>query len=119
MKVLTDCFRGKRVAYSAFGQVRSLNGEYEEGMTIVATGTQNCSHFSEEASLESRGQFRIRGLQPYCSYDVRVNFKGVDQNKIERIAPSSIQLPVIIWTLHILVVFHIIVFLTECKRRCI
>lgn len=69
-------------------------------MAVVATGTQNCSHFSEEATLELRGQFRIRGLLPYCSYDVRVDYKGVVQNKIERIVPSSIQLAVIV--LHVL-----------------
>jgi hypothetical protein len=56
-------FSGHRVAYSAYGVVTSLNGEPEEGV-VEAVGQDKCSHFQEESSTESSGQFRIRGLQP-------------------------------------------------------
>jgi hypothetical protein len=57
-------FSGHRVAYSAYGMVTSLNGEPEDGIVVEARGQDKCSHFQEESSSESNGQFRIRGLQP-------------------------------------------------------
>ncbi|KAG5882400.1 hypothetical protein JTB14_008975 [Gonioctena quinquepunctata] len=82
----------KRVAYSAFGQVVSLNGEPEDNMVIVASGLGNCSDYSEETTCESTGNFRIRGLQPFCSYKVVV--KGSLDNKyiVERSAPEFIRI---------------------------
>lgn len=88
------CFSGKRVAYSVFGQVLSLNGEPEQGMTVIAAGADNCSHFSEESALETSGSFRIRGLQPYCSYDIRVETGSDMEVLVERVTPPSIRVPV-------------------------
>lgn len=88
------CFRGKRVAYSVFGQITSLNGEPEEGMTVTAAGIENCSIYSEESTLELNGNFRIRGLQPYCSYTVHAERNPENTSPIERIIPSSINVMV-------------------------
>lgn len=82
------------MAYSVFGQVMSLNGEPEKGMTVVAAGAENCSHFSEESTLETSGAFRIRGLQPYCSYDIQVETNPDMGMLVERVTPSSIRVSV-------------------------
>nr|XP_022914700.1 nodal modulator 1 [Onthophagus taurus] len=82
--------KGRRVAYSVYGRVTSLNNEPEEKITVIASGLKNCSQYSEESSSESNGQFRIRGLLPYCSYNLQV--KG---DHFERAAPSVIELDAI------------------------
>ncbi|KAK5639267.1 hypothetical protein RI129_011759 [Pyrocoelia pectoralis] len=82
--------RGKRVAYSAFGQITSLNGEPEERISVVANGVNNCTQYSEEATSERNGNFRIRGLQPYCVYDITVKDCLDEKRPIERAAPSSL-----------------------------
>lgn len=79
------------MAYSVFGQVISLNGEAERQMTVVAVGAGNCSQFSEESALERSGSFRIRGLQPYCSYDIRVESSPDMEPFVERIIPPTIR----------------------------
>lgn len=87
-------FRGKRVAYSAYGQIMSLNGEPEGKMIVLATGIGNCSEYSEEATSDINGQFRIRGLQPYCSYDLKVKGSFDEKEVIERSTPSSLLISV-------------------------
>ncbi|KAJ8968511.1 hypothetical protein NQ317_016159 [Molorchus minor] len=91
---------GKRVAYSAFGQVVSLNGEPEDNMIIIATGTNNCSHYSEETTCESSGKFRIRGLQPYCSYKVIVKGSADNNENVERTTPEFIEIKNITQDVH-------------------
>lgn len=87
--------RGKRVAYSAFGHVTSLNGDPEERMIVVAIGIGNCSQYSEESTSESNGQFRIRGLLPYCSYNLEIKGSLDETDNYERATPSTILLEVI------------------------
>lgn len=58
---------GKRVAFSAYGSVTSLNGEPETGLLVEVQGQENCEHLQEEATTEENGSFRIRGLQPTVS----------------------------------------------------
>lgn len=84
--------KGKRVAYSAFGQVTSLNREPEEKMIVIANGRGNCSEYSEEATSEASGNFRIRGLIPYCSYDLAIKGAVDDDEIIERAAPPIIRI---------------------------
>uniref|UniRef100_V5G516 Nodal modulator 3 n=1 Tax=Anoplophora glabripennis TaxID=217634 RepID=V5G516_ANOGL len=83
---------GKRVAYSAFGQVVSLNGEPEDNMIVIASGVGNCSHYSEETTCEPTGKFRIRGLQPYCSYRVIVKGSEDERYHVERTTPEFIEI---------------------------
>nr|XP_023013784.1 nodal modulator 3 [Leptinotarsa decemlineata] len=85
----------KRVAYSAYGQVLSLNGDSEDNMVIIASGIGNCSHYSEETTCENTGKFRIRGLQPYCSYKVIVKGSLSGDNVVERTAPDFIRIDAI------------------------
>lgn len=61
---------GKRVAFSAYGSVTSLNGEPEAGLLVEVQGQGgNCDNLQEEATTEENGSFRIRGLQPtVCEY---------------------------------------------------
>ncbi|PNF29184.1 Nodal modulator 1 [Cryptotermes secundus] len=81
---------GHRVAYSTYGMVTSLNGEPEDGIVVEAIGQEKCSHFQEESSSESNGQFRIRGLHPECIYVVRVK-EGPEINQhIQRSTPVGI-----------------------------
>jgi hypothetical protein len=75
---------------------------------VVALGLANCSHFSEESTSESNGHFRIRGLQPYCSYEVTVKNSPNGKHAIERSAPKLIRLESVNQDVHDLqmVIFH-------------
>ncbi|ALC41537.1 CG1371 [Drosophila busckii] len=77
---------GKRFAYSVFGTITSLNGDPFAGVNVQATSTESCQHQQEEATSESNGQYRIRGLQPGCTYTVRVL---PDDDKVHRSIPSE------------------------------
>lgn len=63
-------------------------------MIVTAIGKDNCSQYSEEATTENKGNFRIRGLQPYCSYDVKVKGSLDEKDIIERSTPNSIKINV-------------------------
>lgn len=63
---------GKRVAFSAFGSVNSLNGEPFADVVVEARAEERCGQHQEEATTEPNGQYRIRGLQPGCEYSIRV-----------------------------------------------
>ncbi|XP_023031722.1 nodal modulator 3 [Drosophila willistoni] len=77
---------GKRFAYSVFGTITSLNGDPFPGVSVQATADEGCQHQQEEAISESNGQYRIRGLQPGCSYTVRV---VPDDENVERSIPAQ------------------------------
>ncbi|XP_037806590.1 nodal modulator 1 isoform X2 [Lucilia sericata] len=78
---------GKRVAYSAFGTVTSLNGEPFAQVNIEATASEKCSHHQEEATTENNGKYRLRGLNPGCDYTIRVKDAGVAGNNVDRSIP--------------------------------
>ncbi|XP_074644327.1 BOS complex subunit NOMO3-like isoform X2 [Tubulanus polymorphus] len=85
---------GKRVAYSCFGLVSSLNGEPEPGVMVEAVGQgETCSVYQEESKTEKDGSYRIRGLQPNCKYEIRLK-AGESNEHIERAAPKSIHIQV-------------------------
>ncbi|KAH8394787.1 hypothetical protein KR222_006026 [Zaprionus bogoriensis] len=77
---------GKRFAYSIFGTITSLNGEPFPEVNVQATASESCQHQQEEAISESNGQYRIRGLQPGCTYVVRV---VTDDEKVARSIPEN------------------------------
>lgn len=56
--------QGTRVAFSAYGNVTSLNGTPEDGLLVEAQGQHECNELQEEATTDEDGTFRIRGLQP-------------------------------------------------------
>jgi len=74
----------KRVAYSCFGKVRSLNGEAEKFVPVEAV---SATGEVEETQTDAEGNFRLRGLQPGKEYRVRV--KATADQRIERAAPSD------------------------------
>lgn len=53
---------------------------------MQATATESCQHQQEEAISESNGQYRIRGLQPGCTYLVQV---VTDDDKVARSIPDN------------------------------
>nr|XP_022336385.1 nodal modulator 1-like isoform X1 [Crassostrea virginica] len=83
--------KGVRVAYSCYGFVTSLNGEVEQGAIVEAVGDRpECAQ--EESKTEADGSYRIRGLQPKCTYQIRL--KSEVNPHIENSAPEFHELVV-------------------------
>jgi len=96
-------FEAKRVAFSAFGKIRSINGEPESGINIRAKQTKcaggHASHQStavEEATSDAKGAFRFRGLVPGCEYSIGLDDEAdsaanevTGGDIIERLIPSE------------------------------
>lgn len=80
--------KGQRVAFSAFGTITSLNGEPEPGIALEAQGVESCGEIVEEGVSDQEGKFRIRGLQPKCTYELRLR-SGEVNSHIDRAAPKS------------------------------
>jgi len=74
----------RRIAYSCFGNIHSLNGEPEKFITVEAV---SAAGDLEETQTGAEGNFRLRGLQPGKEYRVRVKI-GADQ-RIDRASPSE------------------------------
>ncbi|KAF7383822.1 hypothetical protein HZH68_014579 [Vespula germanica] len=89
--VMVNLF-GNRVAFSAYGSVTSLNGESEAGLLVEAQGQADCSNLQEEATTEENGTFRIRGLQPLCTYILRLKSNVEANNHIQRTSPGSLMI---------------------------
>lgn len=53
-----------------YGYVTSLNGTPLSPLTVEATANDSCLNHQEEATTESTGQYRLRGLQPDCEYEI-------------------------------------------------
>ncbi|XP_037715151.1 nodal modulator 3 [Drosophila subpulchrella] len=85
-ETVTVTLTGKRYAYSIFGSLTSLNGDPFAGVNVQATAEEGCPQQQEEATSEANGQYRIRGLQPGCSYSVRV---VPDKENVERSIPGQ------------------------------
>ncbi|XP_076247163.1 BOS complex subunit NOMO3 isoform X2 [Calliopsis andreniformis] len=83
---------GKRVAFSAYGSVTSLNGKPEPGLLVEVQGQGDCSNLQEEATTEENGNFRIRGLQPACTYAFRLKPNVEVNAHIQRTSPDSIPI---------------------------
>lgn len=77
---------GKRVAYSVFGAVTSLNGDAFPNVVLEAVSEQ-CSYHQEEAGTEANGAYRIRGLQPGCEYSIRAKKAGEGAQAVDRTIP--------------------------------
>lgn len=80
---------GKRVAFSVFGAITSLNGEPFNNVVVEARAEEPCPQHQEEATTESNGQYRIRGLQPGCKYLVQVRSGVESEAVVERTIPAS------------------------------
>ena len=85
---------GKRVAFSAFGTLTSLRGDPEPGIVLEAVGQgDECSKYQEEGVSGTDGQFRIRGLQPSCSYILQLKLSKSNV-QVERTIPSKQEIVV-------------------------
>ncbi|CAL7942843.1 unnamed protein product [Xylocopa violacea] len=80
---------GKRVAFSAYGSVTSLNGEPEAGLLVEVQGQGDCDNLQEEATTEENGSFRIRGLKPTCTYAFRLKPNAEVNAHVHRTSPVS------------------------------
>lgn len=88
---------GRRVAFSIFGSVNSLNGDGESGISVEAFGSSEvagCSVAQEEAKTDAGGAFRIRGLKPGCKYQIRVKSPETcpGNGLLERTTPVEIPI---------------------------
>ena len=80
---------GKRVAFSAFGTLTSLRGDPEPGIVLEAVGQgEECARYQEEGVSGPDGRFRIRGLQPACSYNLQLKL-AKSNVAVERTIPPS------------------------------
>ncbi|XP_006814110.1 BOS complex subunit NOMO1 [Saccoglossus kowalevskii] len=79
--------KGFRVAFSCYGRIMSLNGEPEPGISIQALGIDNCGEILEETISDHDGTFRMRGLQPQCTYELKVTI-GEENGHVARAAPE-------------------------------
>lgn len=80
------------MAFSAFGKVTTVNNEPVENVNIIASGVDNCTGLTEEATTDATGSFRIRGLQPFCSFKIQVG-SGLS-SLVERTSPEFVTVNV-------------------------
>ncbi|XP_028401177.1 nodal modulator 1-like [Dendronephthya gigantea] len=85
---------GKRVAFSCYGSVTSLNGRPQKDVSLEAVGLDSCEGNQEETVTDVDGQYRLRGLQPGSTYRVRVK-AGEMNAHIERSTPQYIDIQVL------------------------
>ncbi|RAL42059.1 hypothetical protein DM860_011842 [Cuscuta australis] len=86
-------FHATRVAYSAMGVVTVLSGQPKEGVSIEARA--DSEGFYEETLTDSTGNYRLRGLLPDTTYEIRVLRRvGYGNHHIERASPESITIKV-------------------------
>jgi len=80
---------GKRVAFSVYGQLTGLKGDAEPGVTLEAVGKgDGCDMLQEESTTGNDGQYRIRGLQPACNYELTLKNSKSHVLTVERTIPS-------------------------------
>ncbi|XP_002975824.2 nodal modulator 1 [Selaginella moellendorffii] len=85
---LETTFIARRTAYSIYGRVSSLTGKPEEGVTVEARSVSGL--YYEETATDADGKYRLRGLVPNTTYNVKVVVKEeVDgPPRLERASPS-------------------------------
>ena len=76
----------KRIAFSIFGKIVSLNGQPEPSITLRASTTKCSESTTEEAITESDGTFRFRGLTPKCDYSIKL----LHGESVEKLIPSEV-----------------------------
>jgi protocatechuate 3,4-dioxygenase beta subunit len=77
--------KAKRVAFSCYGTVQSLNGEPESSVIVEAYGSEGQY---EETVSDEEGRYRIRGLKPGVSYKVSVKI-GTQQTEQQQQSSSD------------------------------
>lgn len=97
---VTEKFTAIRTAYSAYGSVKSLNGEAEKHLRVEATqmleseftadGARQYPRY-EETETDANGDFRLKGLMPDSKYLVTVQSS---KGRVDRSSPHSIMVSV-------------------------
>lgn len=78
---------------SAMGSVTLLTGQPKEGVFVEARSESR--GYYEEATTDSLGRFRLRGLIPGSSYSIRVVAKDNPRlAAVERASPESVSVDV-------------------------
>lgn len=77
------------MAYSIFGSINSLNGEPFGQINIEAFSDESCQYQQEETTSENNGQYRLRGLQPGCTYVLKPKDVGRPDSNIARSIPET------------------------------
>lgn len=95
-----ESFVAIRVAYSAYGSVRSLNGAPEKDSKVEATqildslyhedGTRQYPRY-EETDTDADGSFRLKGLMPNSKYLIKIDSANT---RIDRSSPNSMEVQV-------------------------
>ncbi|TVU21253.1 hypothetical protein EJB05_30878 [Eragrostis curvula] len=86
-------FRATRVAYSAMGSVTLLTGQPKEGVFVEARSESK--GYYEEATTDTFGRFRLRGLVPGSTYSIRVVAKdNFGFAAVERASPEYVSVDV-------------------------
>ncbi|KAG2597104.1 hypothetical protein PVAP13_5KG190200 [Panicum virgatum] len=86
-------FRATRVAYSAMGSVTLLTAQPKEGVFVEARSES--TGYYEEATTDSFGSFRLRGLVPGSTYTIRVAAKdNLQFAAVERASPDYLSVDV-------------------------
>jgi BOS complex subunit NOMO len=82
-------FTATRVAFSAFGSVRALNGDPEANVVIEAYNADDSEkRIVEQTTTDSEGNFRLRGLARGKTFVLRA--REVQNNAdVERAAPAA------------------------------
>lgn len=89
--------KAKRIGFSVFGSVRSLNGEGEKQLLVEATPLGNDDLPKEDGLSDAEGNYRIRGLKPGVSYRIslRSDSDKNDKNyRVSRSEPSSVDVSI-------------------------
>jgi len=86
----------KRIAYSCYGKVASINGQVENGALVEAVSTitnnnQNEACVNENAKVDQQ-MFRIKNLKPGCKYELRV--KNLSEKQLSSILPEFYEISV-------------------------
>jgi hypothetical protein len=79
----TVTIKSTRVAYSAYGTVKSLNADPEKFVTVEAIGETD---EYEQTQTDALGSYRIRGLLPGKKYRI-----AVKSSELERSSPVAIE----------------------------
>jgi len=84
-------FATKRISFSLFGDIRSINGDSSPGVTVQAVSLSDGKDSAiEEAKSDTEGAFRLRGLFPNRTY--RLQVKVDDDSQAVRTIPEYYDL---------------------------
>ena len=87
---IISSFDARRIAFSCFGQVTSINNEPEAGLIIDAVGIEQCEHVPREsAKTDLNGHFRLRALQPACRY--RLQYRSTPSDSHQQVETMHVE----------------------------